>query len=66
MDGEKVSCVVMFLFLLQVNQCFEETSKTFICFVRKKTTGKSAKANRVFRGAYGKLSTLRSMCKEGE
>ncbi|XP_029181305.2 ATP-dependent DNA helicase Q-like 3 [Acropora millepora] len=32
---------------------------------RNKTTGKSAKANRVFRGAYGKLSILRSMCKEG-
>ena len=65
MDGEKVICLVIF-FLLQLNQCLEETSKTFTLFVRNKTKGKSAKANRVFRGAYGKLSILRSMCKEGE
>lgn len=65
MDGEKVSCVVIF-FLLQLNQCFEETSKTFIFLIRNKTTGKSAKGNRVFCGTYGKLSILRSMRKEGK
>ena len=65
MDGEKVSCVVFFFYFSSII-CFEETSKTFIFFIRNNTTGKSAKANRVFRGAYGKLSILRSMCKEGE
>lgn len=33
---------------------------------KRNKQGKSGKPNQVFRGAYGKLSILRSMCKDGE
>ena len=68
MDGEEVSCVVIF-FLLQLNKYDslpDKTSKTLIFFVRNKTAGKSANVNCVLRDARGKLSILRSMCNDGK